>query len=337
MTKSRARAGIRQRLPKWKRRCYMTHVGIICDDSSLQPALPQFIVANERTLQVRRLPALARTAPRNVRLIRQKSAWSSAALMRRVVRELAIAIALHGGWVALAQVVLIFDAAKIHLHESVFRACRAVGFGVVIVPPKTTGVLQPLDVDAYAMYKAILVELYHEARTRCRSPHGELDMDEFLPCVYGAIRQVLQGHRWGAAFDRAGFGVRQSALATTLRQRLQITDAMGAPLTRPSDDQLRLLFPRRWVVPTALFWSLFNGPTERVSAALPARVPRDPGASAEVPAAPAPRTRADHRRAAAEGARASGLASEAGVGHAPVALGERSSFPRRLADIPPLD
>lgn len=337
MTKSRARAGIRQRLPKWKRRCYMTHIGIICDDSSLQPALPQFIVANEHTLQVRRLPSLTHAAPRNVKLIRQKSAWNNATLMRRVVRELATAIANHGGWVALAQVVLIFDAAKLHLHESVFRVCRTVGFCVVIVPPKTTDVLQPLDVDAFAMYKAMMAKLYHEARTHCRSPHGDLDIDEFLPCVYGAIRKVLQGRHWGAAFDRTGFGARQSALATALKQRLQTTCAMSAPLTKPNDDQVRLLFPRRWVVPIALVWSLFDEPTARVHAALPARVPRGPGAPTEAPVAPAPRTRADHRRVAAACARASGLVSEADVGASPAVLGERSSFPRRLADIPPLD
>lgn len=337
VTKSQARAGVRQRVPKWKRRCYMTHIGIICDDPSLQAVLPQFIVANERTFQARRLPTLARASPRNVTLIRQKSAWSNAALMRRVVRELAVVIARQGGWVALAQVALIFDAATIHIHDSVLRACKAVGFWVVIVPPKTTSVLQPLDVDAFAMYKAVLVALYHEARTRCGSPHGDLDIAEFLPCVYGAIRQVLQGRRWAAAFDRAGFGAHQTALATTLKQRLQITAAAGAPLARPSDDQLRLLFPRRWAVPTALFWSFFDEPTVRVPAALPARAPRDPGAPAETHAAPGPRTRADYRRAAAEVARASGLASEAGVEPAPAAWSERSSRPRRLVDIPALD
>ena len=96
VSKSQARAGVRQRVPKWKRRCYMTHIGIICDDPSLQAVLPQFIVANERTFQARRLPTLARASPRNVTLIRQKSAWSNAALMRRVVRELAVVIARQG-------------------------------------------------------------------------------------------------------------------------------------------------------------------------------------------------------------------------------------------------
>ena len=315
----------------------MTHIGVICDDSSLQAVLPQFIVANERTLPAKRLHTLARAAPPNVTLIRQKSAWSNAVLMRRVVRVLADTLNRHGGWVARAQVVLIFDAAKIHLHVSVLRACRAVGFGVVIVPPRTTSVLQPLDVAAFALYKATLVARYHEARTRCESPHGDLDAAEFLPCVYEAIRRVLQGHCWGTAFDRTGFGSHQTALSTCLKQRLGITRAPDVLLARPSDSQLRLLFPRRWEVPTALFWSLFEEPVVLARVALPARAPR--GLCTPLTAQPSggPRTRAEHRCAAASSTRASAVLRGPDLEHTPAIIAERSMHHRRLADIPALD
>ena len=32
-----------------KRRCYFTHVAVICDNSELQPLLPQVLIGNERT------------------------------------------------------------------------------------------------------------------------------------------------------------------------------------------------------------------------------------------------------------------------------------------------
>ena len=73
-------------------------------------------------------------------------------------------------WVALAQVALIFDAATIHIHDSVLRACKAVGFWVVIVPPKTTSVLQPLDVDAFAMYKGCLSRALPRGSDEMREP-----------------------------------------------------------------------------------------------------------------------------------------------------------------------
>ena len=89
--------GVRQRVPKWKRPYYMTHIGVICVDSSLQAVLPHIIVADEHTLPARRLHTLARAAPPNVTRICQKSAWSNVVLMRRVVRVLADTFNRHEG------------------------------------------------------------------------------------------------------------------------------------------------------------------------------------------------------------------------------------------------
>ena len=55
------------------RQC-MTHVGLICDDASLQPLLPQIIIGNEHTLKAEELEALHKLVPDNVRIWRRKSA-----------------------------------------------------------------------------------------------------------------------------------------------------------------------------------------------------------------------------------------------------------------------
>ena len=254
VTKGSLRAGCGQRVPKWKRRCYMTHIGIVCDRSGVQAALPQFLVANERTLKARSLAALAGACPPNVTLLRQTSAWNNTALTRRVVRAVAAAIARQRESLGDVQVVLFMDCAKIHLHASVLRACKAAGVWLIVIPPHTTGHLQPLDTHVFALFKSWLIHAYQEARTRSRSANGDLDMDEFLPCVYDAIRSVLEGRTWADAFAQDGFGARQSALCESLKRRLGLEQPAHVPVARPSDAQLQVLFPRRWKVPTALYW-----------------------------------------------------------------------------------
>ena len=232
----------------------MTHIGIVCDRSGVQAALPQFLVANERTLKARSLAALAGACPPNVTLLRQTSAWNNTALTRRVVRAVAAAIARQRESLGDVQVVLFMDCAKIHLHASVLRACKAAGVWLIVIPPHTTGHLQPLDTHVFALFKSWLIHAYQEARTRSRSANGDLDMDEFLPCVYDAIRSVLEGRTWADAFAQDGFGARQSALCESLKRRLGLEQPAHVPVARPSDAQLQVLFPRRWKVPTALYW-----------------------------------------------------------------------------------
>lgn len=191
LTRADLSVGRGQKVAKWKRRCYMTHVGVLCDRPDVQGALPQFIVANERTLQVRALGALRRACPPNVVLVRQSSAWSNSALTARIIRAVAAAIALQREHLPRVQVLFFLDAAKIHLGTEVLRACRDAGVWLIVIPPRTTFCLQPLDSHVFALYKACLLSLYQDARARGGGDDGDLDMSEFLPCVYGAIRQVL--------------------------------------------------------------------------------------------------------------------------------------------------
>jgi len=255
----RSREGCVQTVAKWKRRCCLTHVGLICDQADIQPQLPQFVVGNERTFLARNMPALRLACPPNVTLVRQKSAWSSAALTARVVREIAAALRRLGARSRNLQVVLVMDAARIHFAPVVLRACRAAGVWVVIVPAKTTWLLQPLDTHAFSHYKSELRRAYQRARTGSANPNGDLEIGEFLVCVYHAIRTVLQGRRWAVAFDRDGFGAKQAALSVKVLQRLSLRGRVDIPSNRPSPAQVGLCFPRRAKVEVALLWDAYDG------------------------------------------------------------------------------
>ena len=239
----------------------MTHVGIICDRVEAQPQMPQFIIGNEHTFLMRDLRALQAGCPPNVTLLRQKSAWSNAVVTGRIFRALAAAVRSLEVQLGKLQVVLILDAVRIHYAPAALRACRAAGIFLVVVPAKLTFLLQPLDTHAFSQYKYHLKHAYQAARMTSSDADGDLNVREFLACVYSSIRYVLQGRRWSAAFNSDGFGAQQSGLGARVRRRLALEDRVEVPNTQPTDDQVRVCLPRRTGVKPSALWSLYRDPT----------------------------------------------------------------------------
>ena len=299
------REGGGQQVAKWKRRCCLTHVGLICDRPEVQPKLPQFIVGNERTLPAKQMGVLQRSCPPNVTLVRQKSAWSNAALTGRIVRALAVAVRSYEARLGRLQIVLILDAARIHFTPLALRAYKAAGVWVVIAPAKLTWLIQPLDTHAFARYKGRLQNAYQSARMASSGADGDVNIAEFLPCVYTAIRCVLQGNRWIVAFERDGYGARQTALSNTVKRRLELQGPLDIPSERPSHAQVRVCLPRNANVSTASLWSLFVDPVAR---AAPLVLPRMRGS-----AALGPLEGIAARAAGGEGASGSGRAADTGA------------------------
>ena len=243
-------------VPLAKRRCYLTHVAFICDRSDIQPKLPQLIIGNESTFLASALPALQAACPANVQLVRQRSAWNNTARCVEAMGVLGATLAPHA---TTLQPVLLFDAAKVHVSAEVSQACTKAGSWPALVPAKMTWLLQPLDTDAFGPFKVCLRKAYERARVG--TADGNLDVGGFLPCVAEAIRKVLQGHAWGAAFDGTGFGSAQGRLSLLVRKHLALEGTVDIPSVRPTDDALRACFPRRTRPPTKIIWGPFNGPS----------------------------------------------------------------------------
>ena len=276
----------------------MTHVAVLCDRPGLQKALPQFIIANQRTHPARAMPALLRRAPRNVILIRQQSAWSNAVLTARAIRTVAAAVAAALGTGTRYKILFFMDAARIHLAEAVWRACRRVDAWLSIVPPRTTLRLQPLDTHVFARYKACLVSSYQESRARSGCGEGDVEIHELLDCVYTAIREVIEGRSWTHAFEQDGLASRQLGVCASLKRHLQLAELPHVSDSCPTDEDIRVCFPRRCTVPLALVRALF---LQRAACPVPTRVARArallrrDGGLRDL--SEEPRTRAEHRRA----------------------------------------
>ena len=255
-------------VPLGTRRCYATHVGIICDRTDVQPLLPQVVVVNQRTVRRRpdALPGLKAACPANVYLVRQQSAWNNASLLSWIIGLLGAALR---PYLDEFQPILLLDTVKFHWSKQVLAACRAARIWPVYVPAGLTWLLQPLDTHAFRLYKAFLREAHADARATARV--GDLPIAEFLQCVYRTIRKVLQGNKWAAAFDANGFGDRQAHVSGFVRRQLQLDAPLAVPTARPSDAAVGECFPSNAHVPFEDLWRTMQ-PILRVPAV--ARLPR---------------------------------------------------------------
>ena len=210
------------------------------------------------------------------------------------------------------QPALILDAVRIHTAPQVLRACIDCRIWPVLVPAKTTWLVQPLDTHAFLAFKAHLRQAYQQARIAAAM--ADLDIGRFLDCVYTSIRVVLQGRRWLRAFSDNGYAAGQSEVSECVKRQLQVGDGdlVGIPMTRPTLEQLRSCFPRRSVIPSALLWKPFDAPC---AAAVPASSSAAAGrkrALEDAPLLKLGRTRGAHKAAqVAQAAVASEASGEA--------------------------
>ena len=315
-----------QCVPRAKRRCCLTSIAVVCDDTEIQPRLPQVVVGNESTLKAGELATLRASCPPNVTLLRQRSSWSNSVLCAWLVRRIGDALAPYADRY---QPVLLLDASKTHITPLVFAACNRAGIWVVLVSARLTWFFQPLDTHGFQRWKARLRHEYQAARIRLGK--SDLAIDEFLPCIYTAVRTVLQGTRWSHAFDEDGFGARQALVAARVVRQLGYAPGGQIPATRPTASEVALCFPRRAVVPLGLLWRPFD--PAQVAVPPPVTPSVAMAAAAAASGVRGPRTRSEHRAAASA---ASAVAAAATLHAVPAArpprlLGRTRSETARLA------
>ena len=170
-------------------RTAFTLVAFICDDAALQPRLPQVVLAPRGFVLARDAPSIAARMPRNIYVVRRRSAWMDLPMMIHVIRLLVEMLQpmLHA-----ITPVLIMDACKVHFAEPVVRIM------LIIVLARMTWLLQPCDTHAFHRVKLELRSLILEERAR--AVNGSFDAVSFFECMFNAVRRALQGVSWPRAF-----------------------------------------------------------------------------------------------------------------------------------------
>jgi hypothetical protein len=255
----------------------MTHIGLICDDPSVQPRLPQVMVISERLLRARDLHGVRAGLEANVYVLRKKSGWNSVDIMCAVVRVLGTVLR---DVFPERQAVFLMDAAPIHLAERVLRACARWRLWPVLIPARMTWLLQPCDTHAFHRYKAYLRQLFQDERSRTRG--GEVLAPVLIRLVCETIRGVLQGTTWHRAFVDNGFCAGQRGVCSYIRGSLGLTIIPALPSSRPTAEALESVLPRGSHVLSDLFFL-------RAAPALPPPLPPPafpPGDAQVAPADP---------------------------------------------------
>ena len=91
------------------------------------------------------------------------------------------------------------DASRIHGARCVLASWTDHGMWNAMAPPPRTCLMQPLGTRSFLRYKTWLRTGFELAR--CDLGRSDLTIAEFLPCVEGVIRHVLQGVAWDVAVD----------------------------------------------------------------------------------------------------------------------------------------
>ena len=227
---------------KSRQRGSLTHVAIVCDDSQVQPLLPQFIIGNEHVLRVQDLKELEPALPKNVILIRAKSSWITVELFIVLLEMLRQTLNLHN---VTRHPILLLDCCPVHLHARVLRVARKNAIYLCYVPASLTWLLQPLDVKILRRLKACLRGLYR--RSQIANHAACVPTVEIVRNLAKAIRQILQGNSWVSAFDACGYSNIGTELTSTIKKLITDNNSCvwDAAAVRLSDSDVVHILPQK--------------------------------------------------------------------------------------------
>ena len=146
------------------------------------------------------------------------------------------------------QPILFFDTAPAHMRAEVLGDLPGLGIWYVIIPPRMTWLLQPLDSHVFQKFKFFLKTRFQNELTE---RDGRLDIEYMVQLVIRAIRHVLQRYCWAAAFEQNGLTADHTKVSSFIRKHLQVESLDPFCTEPPSMDALRLCWPRTRRFPIA--------------------------------------------------------------------------------------
>ena len=244
------RRGYSRHATRGHQRKAITHVAVICDDATLQPFLPQIILASTKAVPAQDVRYWRPLPKCGAELWREKSAWINAQVFVRILRRLGARLREKAKG---RQAILLMDAHSVHTSPIVLAEARRQKLWIVIIPASMTGLLQPLDTDIFSRFKAFFrTELQ---RWMLEGPNVEIKAVALLHALQVAIKGVLQRHPWSPIFKKNGFGsefdVRSSILET-----LELRSPPPLPTSLPNLQQFQQCFIRGAEIP---FMELLGG------------------------------------------------------------------------------
>ena len=239
---------------KSRKRGSLTLVALVCDDTSVQPLLPQLIIGNEHVLRVLDLKELEPILPQNVVLVRAKSSWITIEILIVIIEMIRSRLNQHN----IAKTpLLLMDACPVHLNAQVWKAAKRSRIYICFVPACLTWLLQPLDVRVLSKLKAFVRSQYRKYQLQQQEAY--VSVVGMVKIWVEGIRKILQGTAWSAVFDECGYALNTSSVMTQIRNifsKAASTD-FETPLEQPTQEQLLRILPRKRKYEfNALLWEI---------------------------------------------------------------------------------
>ena len=184
------RAGFARQASRGQLRRAFSHVGIICDDTSLQPHLPQVLLVNERTVTAEQHRHWTSLPGCNAKLWRGKSAWINDEVFAKIIRELGKVLRARAGN---RQAILLLDAHNCHFSKGTLAACRDYDIWPVIIPARMTSMLQPLDTHVFSRFKMFLRTRMHQLMLT--DANKDFTSEQVIDGLLHAIKMFCNGIR----------------------------------------------------------------------------------------------------------------------------------------------
>ena len=233
-----------------KNRQYLTYVAFVSDDHELNRHLPQVVIGRKEILLQRDFMELFNLTPDTVYLHRSDSGWNTGPVLREIYILLAEILQQHRPDHAY---VLSFDCAACHMHPCLWTLLRARGIYPLLVPAKTTWLLQPLDVHCFRYFKERLRRRFCD--TFSERP-AALTMSWFLPLLYDVIVETIQKKPCPQIFRTVGLGELQSGVSSYIKAHLELESITAAPALPLSQDEVVAICPRHHALPAVVFGPL---------------------------------------------------------------------------------
>ena len=242
----------KQTASKVDQRMNFTLVAIICNDSSIQPILPQVLFVSEKCVTKTAWMSLCETLPSNVYVKRLKKGWNNGAEHCVILNLLGMILE---PYLATMQPILYFDSARIHLTDESLAEMARSHIWFAVIPPRQTWLWQPLDTHAFVRFKFFLAcRFIDELGTD--GMHVPVSV-RMIRLVVRAIREVLQAHKWAKSFEDNGLAGTQAQVSRTVKEALQYESLPEASAERPTLEMVRLCWPRNTKINEEHLWNAF--------------------------------------------------------------------------------
>jgi hypothetical protein len=224
-----------ERLSSSERRQSVSLLVHLANVAEVHKELPQIFLGSARHFTGKFLADHRPSMPEGMYLWANDRGWMTHAVCSVLLQ------AIHASLGSLMQryhVILVMDAHRAHINETICRRATRLGMSLLYAPAKLTWLLQPADTHLLGQFKAAVRRKY--TNSRLATHDGRMDRDQWLPLVCSALQESVLDKHWARAFASNGLTNQQQDTSMYVRSMVGLT-RQTFPTAEPSAAEIEYL------------------------------------------------------------------------------------------------